>query len=907
MSVRAAVARHVLQLTLRREFATTAVARRADGGSAHDWASSVLGRRNDWDLPHNDWAGSVATPPLPSSLPLPKVRKPPPRRAGAPPTQPEWAHAVADRRPPRSRREWGLARAPRRRAGPEPVGDLGAAHTRGVPTGESLGSRKTRPRSLQLLAGPSLGLDDAPDTGVSLGTQGAASLDGQTARHEDGAMGLEEPGLTLGDAAPSLRNPNTPGRTDARPHLHRVPKRQLMTRLGEQVQPWSRRNLRPNPHITVADILSCPPRWAPNRILAYLQTARPPFRVGAMHAHLERLRKLIDYIVPPNWGNLSAYRQRALLALWSHWLQQAALLNDLGALPRMRGWEGREFAAERFDALFLAIVGGKVRPGKGEQWDKWKSRFKVDEMSPKLPDEDFTRVGQVEAPPECPAPRHTFGLKESEEPAKKGPVTHYTPPTLYADSPVEKHVEYDKAYAQAMKMRGAALAAMRQKRAREALKAVSVAVAFMDTVEARPTEFQLQLIFTHLMEHIPFREIVQYLSEEEVGPMHDVAARLQNLLEPWITGPAVVEGPEVARSSVTQWDAAKHLPARGQGRRLYAQRKQLLLTVGDMVMTRLERGECATHRRWLDAAQALLPEWRFMVARYEGLYRAAAGGQPLRAPTLKEGHALHLLARYALARVPTTAPLPMGGATLADPLHCLALLAGSDGVRFYAREIGAAHSVRARDTDERIVSVAVRWARASARRAALAPVLALLRLLAGARERGRTARPGHRGGPPPMPLRLAIYLVGAARAPEDVAALLPLLMRVDVAPDAGLAQAVDAAGWQMRTEQRVGRLAVERAGPHAVLARTLRLAQRADDMGIKETLGPAMARTPEEAGGFEGQLRAMTVRWGLPVMGPRGETDGEMLRARTMHPRDEVERESRRVERARKARGPRKK
>ncbi|BEI81060.1 hypothetical protein CcaverHIS002_0202200 [Cutaneotrichosporon cavernicola] len=901
MSIRAAVARHVLQLTLRREFATTASLHDRPG-SAHDWATKVL------NLPRNDWDGSVVTPPLPSKPSKPTTspkltRKPGPKPTSVARDRPDWAHAVVDRPPPRSRREWGVARVTRRKAEPD-LEDLGAP-----PSSDALEgvSRLSSPSEFSRLSGPTPGLEDAARRSSS-----HLERDG-TAQARDGPTSTSY-GLTLEGSAPSLLGDPRPGRTDAESHLYRVPKGKLMTRLGEEVKPWSRRDLRPNPHITVADILSCPPRWAPNRILAYLQTARPPFRVGAMHAHLERLRKLIDYIVPPKWGNLSAYRQRALLTLWSHWLQQAAMLNDLGALPRMRGWEGREFAAERFDALFLAILGGKVRPGKGEQWDKWKTRFQVTEMTPsELIDEEFARQSKVDAPPEpaYPPPRHTFGLKEREpeEPVKgKGPVTHYTPPTLYADSPVEKHVEYDQAYAKAMKMRGEALAAMRQKRARDALKAVSVAVAFMDTVEARPTEFQLQLILTHLMDHISFKEIMQYLSEEEQGPMHDVAARLQNLLQPWIMGPPIVEGPEVRRSAVTQWDSDNHLPARGQGRRMYAQRKQLLLTVGDLAMSRIEGGgERETYHRWLEAAETMLPEWHFMVERYEGLYREAAGGQPLRAPTIKEGQALHLLARYAISRIPRSGmSLPPGAeGTLADPLYCLRLLAGSDGVRYYPRQKKALHSIRAKDTDERIVSVAIRWARAAAQRSLLSPVVALLRILCGGRERGRTARPGRGGGPPPIPLRLGIYLAGSASAPEDIPALLPLLERVDVSPDAELAQAVDTAGWKMGAEQRVGRLSIERSGPHAVLVRTLLLSQEADGMGLmEEALPETMVPAPEgEETGFEARLRRMYQRWGLPVMGPRGETDGDLLRSRSMHPSDEVMMEERKTERARRRRG----
>ncbi|CAK9783140.1 hypothetical protein CC85DRAFT_284110 [Cutaneotrichosporon oleaginosum] len=911
MAIRAAVARHVLQLTLRREFAsasTPRLARDHKPGSALDWATQVL------SLPRNDWGGTVvpSPPPSPSTSPSFSASRPKPRGRPAPARQvPErdgWAgevsRAVANRPPPRSRRGWGPARiAPRDQ--PRDQLDTGPtrhqrASTREASQSEEQAGRVSHRRPgastvalvsteelLARLGNASQKLEGSTTTNV--GPESGASIRSHEdrPRSEDGPSHTpDDTGPTLEDVAPTLLGDSSnSGRRDDKTGLFRVPKAKLVTSTGAEVPPWSRRELRPNPEITVKDILACPPRWAPNRILAYLKTTRLPVRVGPMHAHLDRLRQLIDAIVPPNWGTLSAYRQRALLTLWSHWLQLAARIHDLGGLPRMRGWEGREFAAERFDALFLAIVGGRVRPGKGEGWDKWRARFKVGEMTPpELVDEEFRQPSPAEEPPDSSSPpvRHTFGLKtrepECDDTKQKGTVTHYTPPTLYADSPVEKHVEYDAAYTRAMKMRGAALAAMRQKRAREALRAVSVAIAFMSTVEARPTEFQLQLIFTHLTEYIPFKEITKHLLEEEAGPMHDVAARLQNLLQPWVTGAPLVEGGPPVRSTVTRWDSDNHLPARGEGRRMYTQRKQLLLTVGDMIMTRIEGGaEPLTYRRWLEAAEDMLPHWHFMVARYEGLYRAAADGQPLRAPTIKEAHALHLLARYAIARLPRSGMrLPPGAeGTLADPMYCLRLLLGTEGARFFPRQSGALHSVRSRDVDERIVATAIRWARAAAQRSLLAPVLALVRLLTGDTDRA-LSRPGHGAGPPPIPLRLAIYLAGAASAPEDVPALLPLLEKVDVAGDAALAQAVDTAGWRLRADVRVGHLSAMRSGPHAVVVRVLMLARKADQMGLRPD-----GEEGEEKEGLEARTRIMFLRWGLPAMGEVGETDGSLLQART--------------------------
>jgi hypothetical protein len=407
------------------------------------------------------------------------------------------------------------------------------------------------------------------------------------------------------------------------------------------------------------------------------------------------------------------------------------------------------------------------------------------------------------------------------------------------------------------------------------------------------------------MDHISFKEIAQYLSQEETGPMHDVAARLQKVLQPWVGGPPIVEGPGTPPSTVTQWDSDNHLPARGQGRRMHAQRKQLLLSVGDMVMSRIEGGnEPEVHRRWLEAAGELLAEWRFMVERYEGLYRAAADGQPLRAPTMKEAHALHLLARYAIARFPrssTMRPPPGKEGTLADPLYCFRLLLGTDGTRYYPREKGATHSIRSKDVEARAVSVAIRWTRAAAQRSLFTPVLTLLRSLNGERQGERT-RPGHGAGPPPMPLRTGIYIAGAATAPEDIAALVPLLEQVDIAPDVELAQEVDTAGWKMKEEHRVGRLSTERVGPHAILVRALKLARTADGMGLG-----AKAKEPEADRRLEARMRSLFLRWGLPEMGKHGETQGQLLRSRTMHPEDEMAMEERATERARSGRKARKK
>lgn len=637
-----------------------------------------------------------------------------------------------------------------------------------------------------------------------------------------------------------------------------------------------------------------------------------------MHAHLQRLRILIDHITPQTWGNLSAYRRRVLLTLWSRWLRTAAQLHDLGALPRMRGYEGREFAAERFNSLFLTIVGGKVKPRRGDNWRKWMARVKAGELTPEeaqaveevMAEEAAEEAARQEEDVEEASRRegiveelnrerrvvdNDVSLTEANvpsdaqpedistpQPPQRGPATHYTPPTLYADSSVETHIEFDQSAERATRMRQEALAKLRARHARQSLPSIAAAVAFMGSVEATLTPFQIQLIFTHLMDHISLKELMSYVvsHNDPGGNMRSVAQRLHALLAPPDEPGLDTEPDAFGLSGIARFDTDTHLPARGQARRMDPQRKTLILTASEVILSHIEQGsdDARQYKWWLDAADTLEPEWRFFAQRYrEGYMRSLMSGEPMRVPTQKEAHALHLLARYSMAVAPRSAMRRSDfvEGTLGDPLYCLGLLIGSSAgaplplERLEHREATSlrprvhAPSQRAPEVDQRIISVVVRWARAAAQRGLLTPIIDLLCILTPPSNRTRASPLP----PPPLPLRTAIYLAGSVRATEDVPRILPLLEHVAVRHDPDIARAVDTAGWRVGQETHVGNLSVTRSGPHAVLARVMRLARQADEEGMGER--------------EEERLLRMYKRWGLPKMGEMGETDGSVLTRRT--------------------------
>ncbi len=257
MSVRAAVARHVLQLTLRREFASAAALARDDKGAstAHDWATQVLG------LPRNDWDGTVAPPP-PSSKPK-RAPSPKPVRKLVPKERTGWAaevsRAVADRPPPRPRRGWGLARVgppPAKEPKSAPAVTPPQAHQLPKPAEEAEGRQSHRtggPPILDLVPADELlarlsARSGEPEgaaptsAGLSIpGSEGAAP----PRRNDMPPTSQDELSVRLEDVAPTLLGtPRKPSPPDERRKLLRVPKGKFLTRLGEEVPPWSRRDLR---------------------------------------------------------------------------------------------------------------------------------------------------------------------------------------------------------------------------------------------------------------------------------------------------------------------------------------------------------------------------------------------------------------------------------------------------------------------------------------------------------------------------------------------------------------------------------------------------------------------------------------------------------------------------------------
>lgn len=518
----------------------------------------------------------------------------------------------------------------------------------------------------------------------------------------------------------------------------------------------------------------------------WLSSQPEELSTAAQHTLREHVRQVINHISPrAEWARLlTRRRKRVLLDLWAKWLQLTAGLHSVGALSV---GNDPSYRPQWFDQLFLAIL---VRPNLQRQHSALQGAIFSSATGPNQLEEHGDGTSQVLHDDQAQPHLH---LKHGEADSQRDCLTlHHLP------VPQQRH------YLRLYPLHSTSNAARSQ--------ALEQAMSMMRSLGMEPTSYQSQLVLqrtpsAHLFNSAP--DVVG-ASVVKVGTVTmDLSRSLQRLLSPPVTLAS-------AQTTLEELTSPRAPPGPMKNRTRHT--RFLHLSATEKCLDELETALLAgtSPLFWTKLKDEKRPELLKEVEPYCQRLSLVMEDGGAAVPTKAQAHALWLLLRDTLLRCEPNSnnlcaqePDTVHGWNLNDPLELLRLMLGQPG-----STPGRRHTD---DVLQRTHSCIVRITTAASTRQLFSPIVKMADLI----NRGQ-----RREELPAIPVGVAKYLAGAICFPDDLVALLPLLLSIQVA------------GSKEDPYLSSSRIAVLRRQRRRRMASTrlMDIARHADDIGLGHKL-----------------------------------------------------------------------